>query len=169
VNAPQLLSYALSFSQQSLEEVVADVTEREALWLPSGVANPIGALYLHTLYDIDAIVHRMFQDKPPLWDRQGWGKRLGVEIDLDLSQEWARSVRFDLGQAREYGAAVFKEATDYVASLGDDDLDRFITTGMGESTTLGQLLHSFVIWHIDVHCGEISALKGALGMKGYAF
>ena len=40
---------------------------------------------------------------------------------------------------------------------------------LDERTTLGQLIQSFVIWHVDVHCGEISALKGVLGLKGYPF
>lgn len=169
MNAIQVLSYSLAFSQQTLAEVMADVGEREAFWLPPGVANPIGALYLHTVYDVDAVVHRMFQDKPPLWDRERWSERLGVEVDLDLSAEWARRVRYDLAVAREYASAVFAAATAYVDGLSEADLDRFIESGMSASTTLGQLLHSFVIWHVDAHTGEIAALKGALGLKGYAF
>ena len=33
--------------------------------------------------------------------------------------------------------------------------------------TLAQMLDSFIIWHINAHCGEISALKGCQGLTGY--
>ncbi len=46
------------------------------------------------------------------------------------------------------------------------DLERTIDTPCGEFN-LGQMLESFVIWHINAHCGEISALKGCQGLKGY--
>ncbi|MHB1006853.1 MAG: DinB family protein [Chloroflexota bacterium] len=167
MNVPQLAAYALSFSRSAFDEVMVDVTDREANWQPAGIANPIGALYLHTAYDVDAVIHRMFQDRPLLWDEQGWTARLGTSIDMDLTQVWARSVRLEVAAVREYVKAVFDAAEAYVAGLGEADLDRFIPSGMSESTTLGQLLYAFVIWHIDAHCGEVSALKGTLGMQGY--
>jgi len=34
---------------------------------------------------------------------------------------------------------------------------------------MGQLMETFVMWHINVHCGGISALKGCQGAKGYPF
>lgn len=169
MNAPQMASYALAFATNTLEDVMSDVTEKEAHWLPPGLTSPIGALYLHTVYGVDAVIQRMFQDKPPLWNGEGWAAKLGVEVDLDMTAEWARGLRLDLAGARQYAAAVFKAAEEYVATLGEADMDRFIASGMSESTTLGQLLMSFVVWHIDVHCGEISALKGMQGMKGYPF
>ncbi len=169
MNVSQYASYALATAHKSLAEVMADVTAEEAAWTPPGVANPIGALYLHTAYDVDVAIHRLFQDKPPLWEAEGWGEKLGTTIDLDLSLEWARALRLDLDAAREYARRVFRAADEYVATLGEADFDRVIPSGMGESTTLGQLLQAFVIWHVDAHCGEISALKGVLGLKGYLF
>jgi hypothetical protein len=35
--------------------------------------------------------------------------------------------------------------------------------------SVGQMLETFIAWHINAHCGEISALKGCLGVKGYPF
>jgi hypothetical protein len=29
------------------------------------------------------------------------------------------------------------------------------------------MLAAYVIWHINVHCGEIAALKGLQGLAGY--
>ena len=75
----------------------------------------------------------------------------------------------NVGDVREYAKAVFDAAESYVANLGEADLDRFVQSGMSENTTLGQLLYAFIIWHVDAHCGEISSVKGSLGMQGYGF
>jgi hypothetical protein len=53
-----------------------------------------------------------------------------------------------------------------VASLTPEDLERTIDTTIGE-LSLGQMLEAYVIWHINVHSGEIAALKGCQGLKGY--
>ncbi|MHB1132824.1 MAG: DinB family protein [Chloroflexota bacterium] len=160
---------AVSTAFDALEQVMTDVAEEQAWWVPPGQANPIGALYLHTLYDVDAIVNRMFQDRPPLWDSVGFGARIGGTIDLNLELEWARVVRFDLAVAREYARVVHAAALNYIQSLTPEDFDRIIPSQLSERTTLGQLIHTFVVWHVDVHCGEISALKGVQGLKGYSF
>jgi hypothetical protein len=55
-----------------------------------------------------------------------------------------------------------------LASITPEDLERKIDTPIGE-LNLGQLLETFVIWHVNAHCGEISALKGCQGAKGYPF
>jgi hypothetical protein len=34
---------------------------------------------------------------------------------------------------------------------------------------VAHVLDLFVVWHINAHCGEISALKGCQGAKGYPF
>jgi hypothetical protein len=165
----EFVAYALGMAFYSLERVMADVGDEQLWWVPPGQANPIGALYLHTIYDVDAIVNRMFQDKAPLWDRGGLAEKMGCSVDLNLDLEWARGVRFDLAAVREYAKAVEADAQNYVQTLTPEDFDRLVPSEMSERTTLGQLLQAFVIWHIDVHCGEISALKGTLGLKGYPF
>ena len=53
-----------------------------------------------------------------------------------------------------------------MASLTPEDLERTISTLVGEYT-LDQYLEIFIIWHINAHCGELSALKGCQGLKGY--
>ena len=50
--------------------------------------------------------------------------------------------------------------------LTPEDLERTIETTMGE-LSLAQMLEAYVIWHINVHCGEISAIKGCQGLTGY--
>ena len=61
------------------------------------------------------------------------------------------------------------EAADgWLASLAPEDLERTLQTYVGEMN-LAQMLATFVLWHINSHCGEIAALKGCQGARGYSF
>ena len=54
------------------------------------------------------------------------------------------------------------------SSLAPEELGRKINTPIGE-LNLAQTIDTFVIWHVNAHCGEIAALKGCQGAKGYPF
>ena len=81
---------------------------------------------------------------------------------------YMRTIRVDLPVLHEYTKAVAGAAQGWLASVTPEDLERKIDTPIGE-LNLGQLLETFVIWHVNAHCGEISALKGCQGAKGYPF
>jgi hypothetical protein len=53
-----------------------------------------------------------------------------------------------------------------VASLTPEDLERVTATPWGDYNQ-GQWLEFFIVWHTNVHCGEINALKGCQGLTGY--
>jgi hypothetical protein len=42
-----------------------------------------------------------------------------------------------------------------------------ITKHTGDGITAAYSWEFFIIWHINVHAGEIYALKGCQGLKGY--
>lgn len=48
-------------------------------------------------------------------------------------------------------------------------LDRAVHTPLGPTTPLGVILDYLVAGHASMITGEILALKGTLGMKGYPF
>jgi hypothetical protein len=79
-----------------------------------------------------------------------------------------QAIRVDLPSAHAYAQAVAESVGEFLASLAPDDLDRKIETPFQEFA-LGELLELFVIWHLNAHCGEIAALKGCQGAKGYPF
>ena len=65
-----------------------------------------------------------------------------------------------------YAKATAQTLLDYVATLAPKDLERTIPTPIGDHD-MGQFLEIFIIGNINWHIGEISALKGCLGLKGY--
>ena len=77
--------------------------------------------------------------------------------------------KVDLAQLREYGGAVAAATDEWLATLAPEDLDRMIDLsafGFGERS-LAWVLGGAVIGHTQAHWGEISALRGLHGAKGF--
>jgi hypothetical protein len=79
-----------------------------------------------------------------------------------------RAIRLDLPVLHDYAKAVAEALQSWLGALTPGDLERTIETPIGPYT-VAQVLDLFVIWHINAHCGEVSALKGCQGAKGYPF
>jgi len=171
MNTIEMLGYSLSSAFGILGQVTADLTQQQADWIPPGIANPIGALYWHTISGADQIVHEWGQGEEPLGQRDGWHQRVlltGAPSGGQESLEEMQAMRVDLPVLHEYARTVAEAAQNWLASLQPEDLEREVQTPIG-NLNLAQLLDTFVIWHINAHCGEISALKGCQGAKGYPF
>ena len=72
----------------------------------------------------------------------------------------------DLSKLHAYGDQVRSTAQNWLSTLAPEDLERKSLTTAGEINE-GQAVELYIIWHINAHCGEISALKGCQGLKGY--
>lgn len=161
-------------AHQVLEQTMADVTPEQAQWSPPGKANPLGATYAHAILGEDMMVNGLLKGSPPFVAMTFAGRAGLSEPPPAPGQDigdWARRVQVDLTAAREYAQAVYKNTSDYISSLTDDDLQRTIdltAMGLGKQS-LGWVLGNIVIWHINAHCGEVSCLKGLQGAKGYPF
>ncbi len=171
MNTVELTQFSLGNAFAILAQVTADLTQEQADWTPPGIANPIGALYWHTVSSVDQIVHGWGMGQTPLSHRAGWREKVllasAPEEEKDPLARMQAS-RVDLSVLHEYAQAIAESVQGWLASLMPADLERKIDTPIGE-LELGQMLETFVIWHINAHCGEISALKGCQGARGYPF
>ena len=171
MNTVQLLQYSLGNAFGILGQVTGDLTQEQADWVPPGIANPIGATYWHTVVGADVIVHKWCAGQAPISESAGWREKVllasGPEGEGE-TLEHMLSIRVDVAALHEYAQAVAEATQGWLASLSPEDLERRLESPIGE-LSLGELLESFVIWHINAHCGEISALKGCQGVKGYPF
>ena len=65
--------------------------------------------------------------------------------------------------------AVYAATDDYVATLDDQALDRIVdlsAVGQGQRS-VGWVLFTGVVTNMELHCGEISCIKGLNGSRGY--
>ena len=168
MDAVQALKTAIDSSHGWYQGTCADVTQAQADFLPDGVAHPIGELMAHILQSEDGIINGMLQGKPPLWESEGWGEKLGVPNVMGHTNEQARGFSVDIAALAPYQEAVFAQTEAYLGSLSAEDLEREVP-GPNEPMTVAQALGNALVGNNFAHTGEISALKGLLGAKGYAF
>jgi len=161
-----------------LEETLSDVSDEMVRFAPPGKALPIGAAYVHYVTGEDWMVHSVFKGVAPLM-AGSWAGRTGASEPQPGSgddwesrfEAWSRRVRVDLPAFRAYAKAVYEATDGYLATLADPELTREVdlsATGMGKQT-VGFILDNVLLGHAYCHCGEISALKGVQGKKGYPF
>jgi len=156
MNTVELIQYSLDIAFDILGQVTADLTQEQADWKPPGVASTIGAIYSHIITYVDYFVQNYCIEGKPAPE--------SVESRPDVLK--MQDVQVDLSELHELAGNVKNKTQDWVSSLTPADLARKIDTTIGE-LTVGQMLEIYIIWHINVHCGEISALKGCQGAKGY--
>lgn len=191
-----LLHSSLDFSFDMLEGLVSDLTQEQADWMPPGKANPIGSLYWHIVAYIDQLVHEWCMPPFLQIDFNDWFEKRTQNQELKMGQtplritgQWEKKVilslhpedpgdpywkvrtsregfRADLQGMHECAHTTRKFLQGWVPSLTAEDLERVIPTPIGEYK-MAELLEIFVISHINNHIGEISAIRGCQGLKGY--
>ncbi len=171
MNALSYLRTEIDWAHELLAMTMIDVTPEMAQVIPSGVANPLGAIYAHAILAEDGIINGLLKQSSPLFASSWVGKTGVAAPQMQLTLEWARSLKPDLQQLGEYAQAVYKATFDYLSTLSDGDLDRELDlsgVGLGQRT-LGWALAALVVGHMSSMVGEISCLKGLQGAKGYPF
>lgn len=171
MNGIDVLLGSLQWAHQLLNLTTADLTPELTAWVPPGIANPIGAQYAHAVCAEDAVVQVVLRGDRPLYATK-WAGRTGIsDPQWAATFEWARSVTVDLPALHAYAAAVAAASEAYVTGLSETDLDREVDLtriGLGRQS-VGWVLNALLIGHINNMAGEISALKGLQGAKGYPF
>ena len=174
MEAIDLLRRQYKGAHDLLEVTMNDVSEEQAHWAPTGIANPLGATYAHTVLAEDFLLNMRAREAKPLSMGEFAGKAGLSEPPPPPGpgfDEWARRVKVDLPQLRAYARAVYKQTDDWLATLSSADLDNPIDMsgfGMGQQP-MATLVAGIVLQHINNHLGEISCLKGMQGAKGYPF
>ncbi len=158
MNTVELLQYSLDTAFELFGQVTADLTQEQADWQPPGEASSIGAIYSHIVTYVDFLLEKIFV---PFDDTEFRKPAPPPEI---LMQD----VQVELSDLHKHAGELKKAYQDWLSSLTPADLDVEIETSVGP-LNVGQTIEFYVIWHINVHCGEISVLKGCQGATGYPF
>ncbi|MBI4973714.1 DinB family protein [Candidatus Roizmanbacteria bacterium] len=176
ITALQLIKDQLKEAHEMFLQTVADIKEDHLHKNPGGKALPLGSLYAHLLYSEDVIVQGMIRGKAPLYTTL-WKDKTGASAPMPAMDDkweanhvmWSKKVKIDLTNMNKYGKAVFTATEKYVDSLKGKDLERIVDLGSWGKKTVASLLCGFVIGHANSLTGEISAVKGINGAKGYPF
>ena len=173
MNAVSLLRDQAIDARALFEATLADVTEDQAGWLPAGRALPIAAHVAHVLTSQDVALHGLLDGSPPLVATT-WAGRAGFAEAPPFGpgrswEDWARGTRFELSALRRYGTAVYAATDARLERLDEATLARPLdlsALGLGERSAAWLLATGWVT-NVQLHCGEISCIKGLLGARGY--
>jgi hypothetical protein len=170
-SAISLLREQLGKAHQWLDATAQDVSPDLAHQQPPGKVNPIGAQYAHVVTLEDVSIQSLLKGAAPLL-ASGYAGQTGCDPLPPQGDwgDWARQVKLDLDCFRQYALAVYAATDAYVAGLTDADLARTVDlsdAGFGVQTVASIL--TFLVISAATHAGEISALKGIHGLRGYPF
>jgi uncharacterized damage-inducible protein DinB len=172
MNAIEAIKLAYEGSHNWYQGTIADVTAEAANHAPGGEAHPIGYVAAHILHCEDVMINSVIQGKASIWERDGWDKALGISsVALDQPTAAAQAYRCDPLKLNDYAQTVYSSTASYLDGLGADELDEEVdlsAAGMGKME-LGRFLLTMLLGNNYAHTGEISALKGIMGKKGYPF
>lgn len=147
--------------------VVADLEDQAAASRIGNVPSA-AAIFAHAIYGEDMMVGQA-DGAPMLLESGDWRERTGITIvSPGMTPEWL-ALKLNVGGLKQYGEAVFARTGAFLLSATAADFDRTVRSPMGQDITVGAFLNSFGLVHISEHAGEISALKGAQGLKGLPF
>lgn len=171
MNTVQLIRGQIKTAHDWLEGTVADVTPTMANFVPPGQAHSVGTRYAHLIVAEDTMTHAMLQGGASLYTSTFAGKTSVADPPRawDSKLEWAQSEKVDISALKNYAQAVYKATDDYVAKLKEVDLDKEVDltqAGFGK-WALGAFLITFLMGHVRDIMGEISAINGVQGAKGY--
>ncbi len=171
MNAIDAIKLAYAGSHDWYQGTIADVTPEAANAEPGGEAHPISYVAAHILHCEDVMLNTAVQGKPSIWERDGWDKKLGLSLALDQPTKDAQAYRCDPLKMNDYARTVYESTAAYLDSLKPEDLDKEVDlTAFGApKMPLGAFLLTMVLGNNYAHTGEISALKGILGKKGFPF
>jgi len=134
--------------------------------LADGVGNSVGWLVWHLIRVQDAQIADV-AGHAQLWVADGWAERFGMSPDpsdhgYGHTREQVAAVRPESGELLvEYLDAVHARTVEYLATLGDADLDRVVDDNWDPPVTLGVRLVS-VLDDDAQHAGQAAYVRGLL-------
>ncbi len=167
-SAINLLREQYKQSHQWLQGTMQGVDTQVAHFQPGGVVSPIAGHAAHAVTGVDFLLLGTLGNQTPLLASTFAGKTGVSKPSQD--GDWLgidRGVVMNVAEFAAYQEAVFAALDQWLAGLQDSDLVREVESNFGKFT-VGWWLNTMLL-NTFSHTGEIAAIKGLQGLKGYPF
>jgi hypothetical protein len=160
----QVLDEAFSRIPDLARRAVDGLDVEALIWRPEPGSNPIGWLVWHLTRVQDDHVAELV-DGEQVWVDEAWAARFGLSEDTTETgfghgPAQVAAVRPDSTDALlGYLDAVTERTRSFLATLGDDDLDRVVDTSWDPPVTMGVRLVSVIDDGLQ-HAGQAGYLRG---------
>ena len=166
----EYLRGAVKNFHNSLREAIKGLSHEQLHFQPLGKGNHVAFMLWHVVRTEDSVIHFMWQKKPPVWNAEGWDKKIGMDARAQgtgMTQEQASSIRIsDPGEFSKYMENVFKASEAFVDGTPEKDWDEVREMPYLGKRNLYELIGGIVLQHGSAHLGEIWYVKGLQGLKG---
>ncbi|MCE7987843.1 MAG: DinB family protein [Caldilinea sp. CFX5] len=165
-SAINLLREQYKQSHQWLQGTLQGVDAQVAHFQPGGVVSPIAGHAAHAVTGLDFLLLSTIAGKQPLLVSSFAGKAGVSKPSQD--GDWLgteRGVVMNVAEFAAYQDAVFAALDDWLAGLQDTELAREVEMPFGTFTVVWWL--NTMLLNTFSHTGEIAAIKGLQGLKGY--
>ncbi len=170
MNTVEYFSQATKEMHDSFFEAVKDLSSEQLHFQPLGKGNSIAFMLWHYVRTEDAVINGLLQKKAPVWNAEGWDKKLGMDPRAQgtgMTAEQAAAVRIqDLNKFLEYSQNVFRVTEAYVSALQDQALGEVRDLPVLGKRSMYQVIGGVILAHGSNHLGEIWYVKGLQGLKG---
>ncbi len=161
---------ALEKFHGSLLDAVRDLSSDQLHFRPLAKGNSIAFMLWHTVRTEDMIVNGGWQKKLPVWNAEGWAKKLAMDSKSQgtgMSAEQAASLRIsDLREFLLYAEKVFQTTEAFLEKTPVTEWEEVRELPFLGKRDLYQLIGGVVLQHGSGHLAEIWYVKGLQGLKG---
>ena len=162
---------AVDYAKSQMEQIFGllnmcaeGIDEAQYNFNPPGTCNSVAKSHVHAASGIDFFLIRMLKGGDMLWP--GFGPAHG--LPANPQEIWGYDGVIPLAAVKEFSAKAQKVALDYIATLGDADLDREVETQFFGKKSAGWVLQLLGM-HTAGHAGDMATVKGMQGLKGLPF
>ena len=121
-----ILKSQMSEYSESLANALEGLTPEERRFQPTPESNHIDFIVWHMARVEDTLLNRAILRRTELWERDGWGERLGI-VETDngyrfTAEQAANLPEFALDDLMDYYRSVRVELFEFIDSMSEDDL-----------------------------------------------
>ncbi len=151
---------------EKLNRALDGLSEDELSWQPTLESNSIDWMVWHMARVEDNLVNVVLQKRVPIWERDGWGKCLGIAYTgagAGMTMDEIRAMGgIDVPKVMGYYRSIRKETSGYFANaMSEDDLSRVIEHTNFRGWTGAQILGRLLCEEAE-HLGQIEYLRGMM-------
>jgi hypothetical protein len=166
----ELLAQQAKEAHQVFLGTLEGVTDNIANAQPQGKALSIAAVWVHHVEAEDSFMSSITGQptiESNMVGQTGFDTPQPTENWSENYPAWATNIKVNIEQLMAYTKTVFESTEKAIAGLTDEDLETSKDLGfMGQAQVL-TVISGYIIAHCNQITGEISAIKGTQGLKGY--
>lgn len=167
MDAIQATRETLGLAHEILEATIGDCEPETLLrTFPGSTIGSIISIYMHAVSSEDWAIQELIQGKAKVFVTDKWSEKWSLPpLPQGDDIDWA-TANVPLAEVQKYAQAVYAATDAWLGTVTDASLDQQIDWFNGQKKTAAWVIAETTLTHVPLHAGEISSLKGLMGLKG---